>query len=164
MRRRQTTTVCATPGTGTVKLIRGPAWQLSPLHRKREPQNEGSALAWLAGEIDGAVVQLDDAEGHGQPDAGSLGFGGVVEPEDLVAQFRRDAYPRVADANLGLLVPHCALDPQFAAVRHGLNGVDHHVENGLFHQVGVYADVGRIAIRADRNADARSEEHTSELQ
>src|ERR1039458_10091350 len=107
--------LCSSCGSGFClslsAFIGGP---LFCLNRNRQPHNEGSALARLAGEVDSPIVQLHDAEGHGQSDAGTLGCGCGVRPKNLAAEPRRDPHTGAADADPALPAAYGALDTQLA--------------------------------------------------
>ncbi len=56
---------------------------------------EGGALVGCAGDIDGALVGVDDAFGDGEPQACTTWSRGEVGREDLFECFGRDARPGV---------------------------------------------------------------------
>ena len=114
----------------------------------RQVDVEVRAAADLAGAFDPALVLLDDAEHHRQSQAGALArpLGGEEGVEDARADVGRDALAGVGDAQADelarpsfemlldeRLVEHGVggFQPQHAALRHGVAGVQAQVHEHL---------------------------------
>ncbi len=122
-------------------------------HRRPSPDRhadgEGGALAACGVDADLSVVPLDDAVGdrESQPGAGLLGR--EERLEDPRAHFVRDARARVGDPQLHRLLRDVRRggEAQFAALHHGLGGVEHDVQDDLAHLVGVGQDGGEVWVQ-----------------
>src|SRR5579859_2445278 len=111
-------------------------------HSRRDADDESRPFPRLTGEIDCTIVQLHDAEGHGQADAGASLLGCEIQPENFFLEFGTDSTAGIDDADLGIVAAHRRLESQVAATRHGFNRVHDDVEHRLFQ---------KIQVRADRN-------------
>src|SRR5882762_491475 len=105
---------------------------------ERNAQAEGGALAVEGFEVHRAVMPLQNLVGLCEADATPVFLCGEVELEDLVLDFFRNAATCVADLgeNHALITP--GADGKLAALSHHLYAVDHDVQNGLLHEVGVH--------------------------
>jgi len=105
-----------------------------------EAEGEGGAFSYFAGDGQAAGVFVDDAFGHGEAEAGTAFFAGVIGVEDFFEGVGGDAFSGVDDINDGCPVLLRGAENELAACGHGLEAVDHEVENGLLDELGV--DVG----------------------
>src|SRR3989441_12195751 len=79
-------------------------------HSRGDADHESRAFPRLAGEIDCTIVQLDDAERHGQPDTGARLLGREIQAEDFFLQLGTDSTARINDANFGIVATHRGLE------------------------------------------------------
>src|SRR5262245_7825489 len=122
------------------------------LHRAvggRKIKEEGRPGAWLAADLDLAAVVLHDTIDEGEPDAAPLSLRGKEGLEDVGQVALGDAMARIADPQLERRRPttweKSAAQPQLAALRHSLHGVDAEVPDRLPHLLRVDVRGQRIA-------------------
>ncbi len=118
-----------------------------------EVDAEGGSFAGFGFEGDVAVVFFDDAAGGGESESGASAFGGEVCVEDVGEIFFGDADAGVGDVEDECVVFAEGSDEEFAAVGHGLDGVEHEIEEGLFDEVGVEGAVGVVGGEGGEDAD-----------
>jgi len=121
----------------------------------RKSDDHGGPPPHLGRGLKGAVMHLHDAVHQGETDAGSVGFGRIIELIDLAHVFRRDPDPRVGDVHLHKLpLLHLRRNVHDPALRHGLTGVQHDVEEGLSKQLLVGSNEGKGGVELEGEPDA----------
>ena len=95
---------------------------------------------------------LHDAVDGGQAQAGTPAFflGGEIQFENLVLSFGGNAAALIANFCDYHVIFAAGRNRELASIRHGLDPVEHHVEDGLLYQVRIHAD--RQGLSIDRGA------------
>lgn len=104
----------------------------SILLNPRQAHEEGGAGRVGAYEVDTSIVQLDDAIGNGETDAGAVRLGAEVELEDAGAALGGDADAAVGDGDEPVGAVGGDADMEGAAIGHGFDAVAEEIEEGLF--------------------------------
>ena len=86
---------------------------------------------------------VDDSLGDGQSQSRAAGLGGKERTKDTIVILRRNPHARVGDCNGRPFALRAAGDSQFAAVGHGLLGVNDDVEQRLAKQFLIRRTVHR---------------------
>ena len=134
-------------------FVAGQRW---PLAVNRQQNCETGSLPYHGVDGNAAAVALDNVLADGQAESGAARFlGGVERLEDVGQMFVGDAHAVVANDELqrggGLLA---GADPEIAALRHGVDGVDHHGEHDLLDLVGIAVHVGQLFAEREIELDA----------
>src|SRR5712692_8873293 len=127
--------------------------------RYRKLDAEGGSAARLALYRDGAAMIAHHGLNNGQAQAGAVLFSCVVGRKQPVAFFFRQAL-----AGVGYFENHRAIvlprpDAQFAAIRHGVHGVQHQVLQRALDLFGISLNRGQARVELDlrMNGPARRE-------
>jgi hypothetical protein len=82
-------------------------------------------------------MKLYNAKSTGQPDSAAPGSRGEEELEDARAMFGSDAVAGIGHAHLGHLAAPVERHGELPAIGHGLDRVEHEVEDGLLDELPV---------------------------
>src|SRR5581483_1538293 len=91
-------------------------------------------------EINRAIVPLQHLEGLGKADSAATFLGGEVKLKNLFLNFVRDSGAFVFNLSHYRLLLAPGRDHELPTLGHSLDAVQHDVEDGLLHEVGIYAD------------------------
>lgn len=111
---------------------------------QREGDDEAGSLARFGMDLYRPAVLVDDALGGGQAQPAAVFLCGEIDLEDLSEVVGGNARTGVDDFQHGLLAVGRELHEQLPALAHGLDGVDHQVEDGLLEKVGI--DIARNGV------------------
>src|SRR5271157_1113341 len=99
-------------------------------------------------------MPLQDLVGLRQADAVAIFLGGEVELENLVLDVLWYAHTLIADLGNHTIAVAACRDRELATVRHGLDSVQHDVEQGLLHEIEVRLDEKRLLRHIALDGDA----------
>src|SRR5712671_850696 len=122
--------------------------------RERHTEAEGCSHAFRRLEFHRPVMPLKDLISLRQADAVTLFLGGEVKLKNFILHILRDASPLIADLSDYSIFLAMRRNRKLAAFRHGLNSVDHHVEERLLHQIEVRLNDQRLRKYDSLDVDA----------
>ena len=162
-------------------LLRG--FVLEKFHEiphRRQVNLEGGSLAGPAGDLDKAAALFDDAIDRGEPQSGAAAhiLGGKERFKNVIQSLVVHAQAVIGNPHEDIgagdevrLFPGIGLiksdigsgDDEFAALGHGVPGVDRQVQDDLFHLAGVSLDDRQHRFEIEKEFDVFTDEAAQHL-